>query len=297
MQSSTIKLLIDKLPVHADYANRELRVREMRDAEAKRYAKYYKDLAFAWHFAEAMVEYDLSIPAALTGDDYHLLLAFQMQTDPLFKHEAVEHAYSIHTDRDAYDRNLIEAALLSTNSTIEEASSYVGIPVETIEAYEKLFFNALDRKADAYIIAQHLYPNSRIETFQDDHLMAVDQGLLMKRAGYHNGIEDVIYFAGFQESTLLNLAGSSNTAAKLEGMLMANGYILARNGWANQRGVGISQAKALIAAAKQGGEATASGDTLPGMSELLMGELKTVKTAEALEQLEYRRNLDDDGRA
>jgi hypothetical protein len=291
MRPHKIKTLIDLLPVSDNYANRVLSVMEMREAEAQRFSRYYKDLAFGWNFATAMQRHKLNIPGLFDDDDYYVLAAYQFQTDPYYHNPALAAAYSIYSDEQAYNRNLVEACILAEDTEFSVIANYTGIPEDVLTAYEKLFFNIRDRRDDTYIIAQHLYPNTRLETLVDDHMLNVDQGLLMKRSAYHNGIDDVIFFAGFKENVLNTLSKQATTVGSLEGMLMANGLILARNGWLNQRNIGVQHARTLIAAAKQGGDDTSNTDEFPGLAETLLEEVFDVKIKEAQEQLKFKHNV------
>ena len=93
-----------------------------------------------------------------------------------------------------------------------------------------------------------------VEMF-DDYLRNEDLGNLLIRTGYNNGAEHVLHFAGFRSGLVHSLANGNTMPNQLEALFMANGYLLARNGWFNQRShaAGLNNARNLLQAAKQGG--------------------------------------------
>jgi hypothetical protein len=120
-----------------------------------------------------------------------------------------------------------------------------------------------------------VYPDGRMVEMFDDYLKNEDLGRILLRTGYNNGAEHVLHFAGFKSGLLNTLASGNTMPAQLEALFMANGYLLARNGWLNQRAdaVGLYNARSIMQAAKQGGVEETKPSPFTGVADIISNEL------------------------
>jgi hypothetical protein len=88
----------------------------------------------------------------------------------------------------------------------------------------------------------------------------------------------VLFLAGATRIDLVkSIANGENVATKLEALFMANGYVAARFGWLNQSDAkGLMDAKALIAAAKHGGQDTEEHNPVSTAGAAIYDELRAV---------------------
>jgi hypothetical protein len=99
----------------------------------------------------------------------------------------------------------------------------------------------------------------------------------------------VLHFAGFRSGLLNNLSSGTSTPGQLESLFMANGYLLAKNGWLNQRShaVGLHNARNIMQAAKQGGAEEAKPSPFSGgISDILNNEMMQTLQTDAYSRLQ-----------
>ncbi len=249
----------------------------------------YKKLNFGWEAAVTFAANHIPFPACLEGDDEVVHRAYLHNCDRRYFCQSVWEAQSLCRKGMAQKRATLESMLLVAEITIEEVAKQLSLPVATVIAYEKLFFNILDRRKDSAFIAEVVYPDGRfIETF-DDYMKTEDVANVLKRIGYNTTAFEVLYWAGFRSGILHSMSGPS-TPGQLEALIMANGLLLARSGFLSQQmnASGLHIAKTLLAAAKQGGEETKSTSPMAAMGAIFINELKRVKGAEADEHIDKR---------
>lgn len=251
------------------------------DSDIEEFAVKYKDLSVGWKFINKLVELDMDFPAFVSGDDLYLYDAYLHVLDPSrYRQEHIAMARYIASDHAMHAP--VNALLMCSNMTYKSMAAELGIAEKALIAYEKLFFNVIDRHMDHMFIRNVVYPDGRLVEMYENYLENEDLGRLLMRAGYNNGKDDVMHFAGFRSGLLDSLA-NQNMPVKLESVIMANGYILAKNGWANQRdhAVGVISARNLIAAAKHGGQDQQQDNAFARFGEVLIDEIIDVKGAEA----------------
>jgi hypothetical protein len=131
-----------------------------------------------------------------------------------------------------------------------------------------------------------VYPRGRIVEFFDESPRNVLLTDLILWAGFNNGPEDVLYLAGLSNDLLLNLQGAS-LPSKLEGLLVANGYVLARNGWQNQKrdAIGLSRAQEILVKSRQIEGPHPQSPFSSSIGRSLLAELTKVKRQEASDRL------------
>ena len=221
----------------------------------------YRELAYGWKVATYFARHHQPFPAVTYKEDVVVYQAYLAQCDfRQYATEAIKTAYSIAGEHERrHTKWTLEAALIAKEATLENVSDNLKLPPSVVSTYEKLFFNVLDRKKESTFLAQVVYPDTRLVEMFDRYLTREGLGNLLMRAGYNNGIQDVLYMAGFGGDLLAKM-GSENPSMQLEARIMGNGFLLARNGWLNQRAdsTGLIHAKGLLQSAKMAGEQTSS---------------------------------------
>ena len=258
----------------------------------------YKNLRFGWSCAWKMARYGLEFPGNLEEEDEWVWRAFLYNKSRKFWNPAIGHAYALTGHKRAHERQIIDALILAPESTAKSVAKCVNLPVEVIEAYEKLFFNIFDRKQDELYISSIVYPKGRMVEMYDEYPRVEPMGAMLMRSGFNNGPADVCYLDGFS-SGLIHSLSSADIPAKLESIIMANGYVLARNGFLNQRrdAAGLRAAQTLMAAAKQGGEDTQVPSYFSAsFGASLLGEITRVKQREAQEHASRFAGIKERGR-
>lgn len=251
------------------------------DSGVEKFAVMYTDLAVGWKVARKLAALNMDFPAFVQGDDLVLRNAYLYCLDKdMYACPHVREARYLASNKSMGEA--LEGLLLCDDLDYEEIAFRMNVHPRTVLTYEKLFFNVVDRHMDHLFIRNVVYPHGRLAEAYENYLETEELGNLLKRMGFNNGKEDVLHFAGFR-SGLLNSLATQNMPTKLEGVIMANGYLLARNGWANQRehAAGLISARNLIAAAKHGGQDTGTQSAFEDYGPTLMAELVEIKTTEA----------------
>tara|TARA_B100000579_G_C22848316_1_gene865795 strand:- start:1854 stop:2780 length:927 start_codon:yes stop_codon:yes gene_type:complete len=243
--------------------------------EVNRFTFCYSDLKFGWHFIKSHNAANLTLGSYVTNESLIRAYNFERYKTP---DRDVAYAIALETTMPKYFKNLITSLCFSPGMDYQKISDIVKVPKEVIKIYEQLFYNILDRREEAAFIAEQIYPESRAEEFKPDYMDNVPYDTLMKRSGYNNSIEDLLYLAGFRESDVFD-GGAQNLqeeSTRLETAIMNNANYLVKAGMINSRNVvGIASAKNLLAAAKHGGaEETAEvGVGLSPMGSVIMTEV------------------------
>ena len=250
-----IKHLLEYLPDTSDYY-RDILNYTTEINEVNKFLNAYKDLAFGYNFVSALIKDNITIPDEVTEEslvDLYRFLKFRLRnsnTDDLLM------ALSF---TDISNKNMEDCikAMLISDAEFEEISRITGISIKALQYYEALFFNIRDRKNEALFIANLVYPNSRMIETTENYIKNEDFGKLIIRAAYNHGLDDAAYFSGLklESSPVSSKASASDMATRLESLIMTNGYFLAKNGFINSKGTsGVSQARNILIAAKQGGQ-------------------------------------------
>lgn len=217
-----------------------------------RFLYYYKSLEFGWKFVKSMIHHGQKLPAEAFEEEA-LHRAYYFEKKMSCGDYEMRRALSIGLPQDSYERNVINGLLMVDDITYEEVANQTGISEEIIRLYEQLFFNIMDRKQESTFLAEVVYPDGRLVEALEGYVAKESSAKLFMRSGYNNGVHDVLYVAGMK-TNLLQSMSANDSADKLESLIMANGYLLARNGFVSQRNAsGVQSAKGLILAAKQSG--------------------------------------------
>lgn len=191
-----------------------------------------------WVVVELLCAANMKFPIFPEGKINRLFQArlWKMWPDQYGDHPSiapVRHAHSLHADgANLATRTILNAALMAKDATIEKVAAALGLPEKTIEAYEALFFNVLDRRDDALYLRNIVYPESRLVELCDNYLEETSLDVLLLRIGYNSGLEAVLYAAGLKDNPTANMT-ATEAAAALEQAIMSTGCGLAGAGLLN----------------------------------------------------------------
>ena len=254
------------------------------DPELDRFLMAYKDLGFGWHFVKTLADNELLFPAtAYDQQDRYLWRAYLYNTNrQKYRDPDILEALSL-TRNDtlsAYRRAVINALLVVEDITTEKIVKALrgSISEGGVEAYATCFFDIRGRKEDAVLLASMIYPNGRYVEFVKDSLETEAFAQLLLRAGYNNGVDDVLAMAGVR-TDYMNRCQTTDSAKRLETMIMSLGYLLARNGGISTTSPAMHSAKALIAAAKQGGSDGTTAPFTASLGRAMMDELEKMSNS------------------
>jgi len=255
----------------------------------------YNDLSLGWKAANFFARSHEKLPVYLTADDHWIWRAYLVCCNPdLYFDRHVAEALAFLDPSMQHDRSTLEGYLIAMDTSIEEISQTTGIAADTIQAYEKLFFNVRDRNEDYLFLAKVVYPHGRLEEFYDNYLNNTTFGDLIRRAGYNTGSDYVSFMSGLR-SKLVQDMSAGDMASKLEKVVMANGYVMAMAGLINQRenAAGLRTAQSMITAAKAGGneQQDMSGFDDPGVAASLRDELSRVGRAAVRQNIAAKAEL------
>ena len=261
------------------------RLKSNRDKQIRKYARYYKDLQFGWNFIKAIEHHNMPLPPMLGGDDEWLFRAYKFETDMAYEDKAIFKALELTYAESRLTRETLHGLLVSSDADINKIASITSINIETIKAYEQLFFNLRDRRHEALFLAEIVYPNGKLVECLDNYIRHETLGNLLLRAGYNNGMADVLHFAGAPSNLMYSLL-ETETAGKLEALIMANGFLIARNFLVNQSrdAAGLFNARSLIQAAKQGGQEAETPSEWQNAGSSMKGQMIHIKGNMADEQ-------------
>lgn len=220
-----------------------------------RFIALYRDMEFGWHYARTAAAYNLPVAgAALHGDDEILYRAYLFCRDPQrFRSPDIAAALALATGAMQSTRLTLDGLLLAAGATASSAATELGLPVEGVAAYERLFFNVLDRKQDLAYLQHIVYPHGRMVEMVSGYFENAATHDIIRRAGFNNGPEHVLYLMGASNSAVESLTKAAPT--QLEGLMMSYALLLAQNGALNHANLGgISAARQLLTAGKLGGE-------------------------------------------
>lgn len=277
MTFERIQQLIELLPETSSYFRDILNYTPQVTAINK-FLCAYKDLSFGFHCVKALVKDNIEYPISISEPALYKTYMFEKYG---VEDKDVIFALALTHPSNKSMEDSIKAFLI-TDEPLDKIAKLTGLKKEVLDYYEKLFFNIRDRKDEALFIANVVYPNTRMVELSDGYLKNEDNGRLIIRAAYNNGLDDALYFSGLKADTILSSgANATAMATRLESLIMANGYFLARN-FLNSKSNGISHARNLLIAAKQGGQGTGDSD-LEGVGSLgayAMQALKDIKAKE-----------------
>ena len=283
MTFERIQSLIEILPDDSSYF-REVLNYSPNITDVNRFLCAYKDLMFGFRFISTIVLENIKLPLDVEEESLNKLYLYLKYGE---KNKDITYALSIHHPSNKNLEDCIRSVLF-TDESYKELSNKLGIPERVIRYYEELFYNIRDRKNESLFIANIVYPDSRIVEFNDNYTKEESISNLLIRSAYNNGIDDNLYMIGLKTASDIfsGSVSSSDSANRLESSIMANGLFLARNGYLNQRNIGISGAKNMLIAAKQSGLDQQSSDIDLPLGDAMWQALQNIKGPEKEHKLE-----------
>lgn len=256
------------------------------------FVQLYKNTAIGWHSAAIFASQGMPFPVPMKGKDHWVFKAYLYCLDPdTCRDDNVAEAILLAHPEMRGMRDIIEALLLCQEvRSCADIAKLTGLSEKTIEAYETLFFNVLDRRKDYMYLRNIVYPESRLVEWYDGYSGAEDPGMVLKRYGYNFGGKELFYLSGLPKH-MLDEIPAAISSGKLESVIMSQGYLLTKLGFTNQskHSNTLYHAKGLIAAAKQGGQETSDQAPLSRLSDILVETFKT-KSRETAEVMVRNRN-------
>ena len=271
MNAYTIDLLSSLSPEwpmkmeRAGLLGQQKRFSPLHDTARDRFLSKYIQTNYGWYIALQFANRGLEFPVMLQGRDDWVHKAYLLRVDPWKNYDKhVLEAYHLAQFVNGAPnlRQHLKAMLLSfraesdADSHLNEVSLKTGVSVRTLDAFEILFFNVIDRRNDALYLAQEVYPDTRLVEFDENYLRNSTHEDLIKRVAYnHRDMGLTAYLAGLGDHTFLRkLAASEDRESELTRFLMGNGLLLAHTSLLNQRTIGMNRASTLLAAARQAGQ-------------------------------------------
>lgn len=246
------------------------------DPDTQRFLLQYRSLNFGWQYAMLAARHPKRIPvigSCLTDSDKIVFRAY-LHMRFGYTYQDISAAKALLSPLMHTTRSLIEGLLVSSDATLANVAARSGVPLDVVLAYEKLFFNVLDRKTDISFMQHVVYPHGRLVEMVEGYLFNTPMADIIKRAGYTNGAQDVMYLMGAAPDAVaaLEQAGDSK---KLESLIMSMGLVMARNGGLHQPGLpGVGHARQLITAGKLGGTQDDDSPLGTDAQSLLLREVK-----------------------
>lgn len=235
------------------------------------YADCHANLRFGWDFAATLVNEKIPFPSILHGDDYYVWRAYNYLKggeDPV-----IEAAVSFELPQRSNLRNQIRALLVCDKVDCDFVASQLHLNRDAVIAYEKLFFNILDRKKDRAFIASVVYPEGRLTEAFESYIEKTGIGELMMRAGFIKGARHVLYAAGLGKNPYAG-KNAAEGASTLDSMFMADGCFYASYGFMHQtkNAMPIVNARLSMQASKMGNNDTVGGSGLPDIGDTMKVE-------------------------
>lgn len=270
-----------------------------REAE-KQFVNEYAKVAFGWYIASQFAKAGKGFPIPMMGRDGWVFKAYLMQLDPWAHYDRdIATAYHLaFTPKGASDLgSKLKAMILSVRTMdprvhIKEVAKASGLPYDTVEAFETLFYNVLDRRLDGFYISAEVYPETRLVELAESYMADSTLGDLLKRAGYNQcDLDMTTYLVGIGDKEYMaKIAASSNSEAELNNQIMGNGLILAKANLLNTRSIGIGRSTSMMIASRQSGSMT-DEPALAGISPMMADAFKQ---ATMLSQIDVARRMRKD---
>jgi hypothetical protein len=212
--------------------------------------------AFGWHIARAFARARKPFPVPVIGRDRWLSKAYLMHFEPASYHDGdVDAACQISREPGiaAKLKALLMTGLgLPIDAHIATVAEKTGIPTRTVEAFEILFFNVLDRHQDDFYLSNVVYPEGRVVEYAEDYLKTTPIADLLLRTAYnHRNIDLVSHLAGLDDASFVKeIAALPDAEAKLQARFIGSALLMAKLGMLNQRSAGMQRATQLLAAGR-----------------------------------------------
>lgn len=230
--------------------------------EVVRFIRSYNETDFAWKAASELAKMDCVLPIFPHGSDRWFYRCWLLLKDTAGQ----KHNEDFDPIREAFvwnqmpehrpTRELIEALLLCPGSSTHRVARVLNIEENVVEAYECLFFNVIDRRADSLFLRNVVYPDTKMEEMVQGYFEKANLGQVLLRLGYNYTMEDVLHFAGVRQPAYREGVTEAQAFAEFQKTTMANGCIMASTGFLNFHHpvAGLAAAKSLATSANMGGK-------------------------------------------
>jgi hypothetical protein len=224
--------------------------------EAGAIVQIHSNPAFGWHIARAFARVRLPFPMTVIGRDHWLFQAYLLHLNPTgrFDPSVLEaHQLSQQPGISATLKAMLIAGLGEpVDAHLNLVAEKTGISRRTVEAFEVLFFNVLDRHEDGLYLSEIVYPDGRLVEFAEDYFESTPISDLLIRAGYnHRDVDLVAHLSGLDDASFVAaLAKLKDREAELEKQIMGNALVMAQSGLLNQRSAGMQRATTLLSASR-----------------------------------------------
>ena len=245
------------------------------------YAYQHKNLQFGWDFAKYFAEHiKAPFPAFLHGYDQFIWRAYkflQGYEDPVIAGAVALCAPGYTTLRG----NIQDLLVNDQVENYQYIADKLGIPLTTVVAYEKLFFNIFDRRKEHAFIAELVYPEGRMVEVMKDYLEKTGIATLMLRAGYKHNPDVALYLMGIGEHPYKNFDASVG-AMELDKMFMQDGILYAAAGLQNvDNAVPLKNARLSIQAGKMGNNEQKDNGLAVPLAESMRNEIIRISELKA----------------
>lgn len=249
-----------------------------------------------WISARAFASDKVPLPHAFTGRNRWVFFAYMAFLNPAVYHNAYLEAALQIANRPETAAKLKALLIAGLGKPIEDHLTLVatktGYSRKTVEAFEILFFNVLDRHMEGLYISGIVYPETRLVEFAEDYIETTPISDLLLRAAYnHQNIDLVLELAGMTKADCRKkLADLHQLEKDYRNKILGNGLQIAKAGLLNQPGVGLQRAIQFLGIRPQQASVQSDAEAL-GTCEFLADQLATTiatmpKTSEEeLEQL------------
>jgi len=244
----------------------------------------YHNPAFGWHVVECLSDSNGDFPIFPLGKLTWLFRALLWKTHPELygDHPSVVpviDAWNIKSgEANRATRAVLNAALIAEDATIEAVAAALNLPVNTVEAYEVLFFNVIGRKENPMYLRNIAYPETRLVETLEHYLEETDPDTLLLRIGYNQGLQQVLLAAGLLDNPAAGMT-EAEAAVQFKDEMLATSIKLVAAGFLNyeKKHPAIKRAMEFIKASKTsrqapGGTKDEAGNE-PGLAEVLAAQL------------------------
>lgn len=202
------------------------------------YVYCYSDLWFGWEFASYLASHpQIPFPAFLRGDDLFLWRAYKyIRSNGKNGDKVIMKALALTSPNFTQARASIESMLLARDTTLriyEEIENILGIDAQVVRAFEKLFFNVVDRKRENSFICSLVLPEGRLAETKPSYWKDTDQEMLMRRIAYDKGLDTFVYMLGLSEKNPMLTLDASIAAGELNKQLMNTALFYSTLGFYN----------------------------------------------------------------
>jgi hypothetical protein len=283
MTKERIRQLATLIPDDSAYFESAVGVADLETAQGfltERDRIILSDPAFGWHLVKALIKAGKKLPPWV--DEDYIRRAYTFETKARIDYPIMEAITLMHPQR-YFMRDIFRACLV-TEALPYTIAEKLGYNVETVLAFEQLFFNVRDRKADYTYLGSLVYEDGILVEHKRDYITNEPFGNILIRAGFKNGINDVCILAGILPGNKFTM-DAYESASRVEAMFMDNADVLARNGLINQKLVGLTAARNLITAAKMSGQTQSAVEAvgLMAVGQTLITEMEKFAPGRAKE--------------